>query len=104
MVVADPGTGTVYVNAAVVPRVVAAPDSNATRRHFCVVDMEGGVVSRVAHVWVEVGAGKTPQVAQETVVCKRVAADAAQQVCYSVLYGSRNEWGIVTCRVGEEKS
>lgn len=99
MVCADVHTGTLYVNAAVVPRVRPAPTDGATQRHVCVVDMEGGVVSRVQHVWVEVGRSAAPKVVEESVVCKRVAADSAGEVCYSVFHGSRGEWALTSCRV-----
>lgn len=98
MVCADPATGTLYVNAAVVPRVRSGGTDGATQRHVCVVDMEDGVVARVRHVWVEVG-GAGAEVVQESVVCKRVAADNPGEVCYSVFHGSRGEWALTTCRV-----
>lgn len=100
MVCADVETGTVYVNAAVVPRVRSSSTmEGATQRHVCVVDMEDGVVARVRHVWVEVGGGAAPHVVEENVVCKRVAADSAGEVCYSVLHGSRGEWVLTSCRM-----
>jgi len=52
MVWVDGRTGTVYLNAAVVPRVETV--EGGTRRHFVRVEMVDGVVVRAENVWVRV--------------------------------------------------
>ena len=57
MVGVDGRTGTVYLNAAVVPRVERVSESSGggTRRHFVRVGLVDGVVVRAENVWVRVG-------------------------------------------------
>lgn len=50
--------GTVYLNAAVVPRVqklVASDDTAWTQRHFVLVNFQGKEVEDIHEVWVTVG-------------------------------------------------
>lgn len=50
--------GTVYLNAAVVPRVqklVGSDDRALTQRHFVLVEFQGREVERIHEVWVTVG-------------------------------------------------
>lgn len=57
MVHVDTASGTVVLNAATVPRVVPLPHSNgpaaASRHHFLVVELQGGVPCCAADVWVQ---------------------------------------------------
>ncbi|EFJ49127.1 hypothetical protein VOLCADRAFT_32158, partial [Volvox carteri f. nagariensis] len=53
MVALDPATGTVFLNAATVPRVTPAPTTPpATLHHFMVAELEGGEVVAARDVWV----------------------------------------------------
>ena len=54
MVAVDARMGTVYLNAAVVPRVASLGESSLTRRHFARVRMADGVVVKAENVWVHV--------------------------------------------------
>ena len=62
MVVVDPEHGTVYLNAATVPRVLQSPHvtepsdpwAHATQHHFLVVEVEDGEVEAAADTWVRV--------------------------------------------------
>lgn len=51
MVHVDPSTGTVCLNAAVVPRWRESNDSHSS--HFTIADIKGEVVTFAAHVWVK---------------------------------------------------
>lgn len=54
MVSVDARMGTVYLNAAVVPRVASLGESSLTRRHFVRVGLADGVVVKAENVWVHV--------------------------------------------------
>ena len=54
MVAVDARMGTVYLNAAVVPRVTSVAETSLTRRHFVRVRLADGVVVRAENVWVRV--------------------------------------------------
>ena len=54
MVAVDARMGTVYLNAAVVPRVTSVGETSLSRRHFVRVRLVDGVVVRAENVWVRV--------------------------------------------------
>lgn len=74
MIHLDAATGTLCVNAAVVPREKPGAFGARSQRHFCLVDFEGTSVSQVRHVWVDVdtaGPGQPCVLASEVNMLRR---------------------------------
>ena len=94
MVAVDERMGTVYLNAAVVPRVAGAGGSQgggadataATKRHFVRVTLEGPHVERVENVWMTV---EESAVVGEEAECILEMTGASQ---YRVYKAHTNEW------------
>lgn len=93
MVAVDESRGTVYLNAAVVPRVKTVQkgeDIEVKCRHFLQVGLADGQVQDAANVWVSVShASENPavcEIAEEEVILKRAASDENKDVSVVSFY------------------
>lgn len=80
MVAVDESRGTIYLNAAVVPRVKTLQKVGEVKcRHFLQVGLVNGQVHKAANVWVSVShvSGDSPvcDIAEEEIILKRVPSD-----------------------------
>ena len=93
MVAVDESRGTVYLNAAVVPRVKTiqkGEDIEVKCRHFLQVGLANGQVQEAANVWVSVSqaSGNPPvcDIVEEEVILKRAASDENKDVSVVSFY------------------
>jgi uncharacterized protein (TIGR04168 family) len=99
MVFVNDVTGTVHLNAAVVPRIrkfTRTMDNSTTNEikghHFLMVEMEQGVVSAAKHIWAGVE-GKVVSILAEEEVLKSVAAgDGSGKRVVSYYKANSDEW------------
>lgn len=80
MVAVDESRGTIYLNAAVVPRVKTLQKVGEVKcRHFLQVGLVNGQVHKAANVWVSVShvSGDSPvcDIAEEEIILKRAPSD-----------------------------
>jgi uncharacterized protein (TIGR04168 family) len=100
MVFVNDVTGTVHLNAAVVPRIrkFTRTMNNSTMNeikghHFLMVEMEQGVVSAAKHIWAGVEEEKVVNILAEEEVLKSVAAgDGSGKRVVSYYKANSDEW------------
>lgn len=85
-ILADPTTGTIFLNTAVVPRVGRSADGSATLHHTTLVELAGGAVRSVRDVWLLRG-GEGAAAAEGGLVVAR-----QQQLLESDGSGARRLW------------
>jgi len=105
-------SGTVYLNAAVVPRVKTIKkhkreglDSAHRARHFLMVEMVDGVVWEAKNVWVSVEHGKLPgtaEVVDEQIIFKRALSEDGNSTVVNYYKAHTDSWDVKVIMNGQE--